>query len=92
MEGSISISIGALGGPYWAMADLQERVLLLGFQPVGAKQLETALRLGCVEAFVGALEERKDVIEHDGLEVDFVLVVEILGLELNLREMTLERE
>lgn len=75
-----------LGGTFGVLTDLQERVLFLGFQPVGTKELETALSLGFGEAVIGALEERKNVIEDDGFEINLVLVVEILGFEFNLME------
>jgi hypothetical protein len=64
--------------------DLQERVLLFAFETVGTEDFKAALGLGGVETFAVALEEREDVVDGDGLEVDLLLIVKILGFELNL--------
>jgi hypothetical protein len=53
--------------------------LLLGFEPVGTKEFEAALSLFLGETLLVTLEEGEDIVENDGLEVDLVLVVEILG-------------
>lgn len=65
-------------------ADLEERVLLLGLELVGPKELETAGGLCRVETLVGALKQLEDVVDNDGLQVDFFFVVQILCLELDL--------
>ena len=58
--------------------------MLLGLELVGTKEFETTLGLFLGKTFLGTLEEGEDVVEHDRLEVDLVLVVEVLGLELDL--------
>lgn len=50
-----------------AYTDLQERVLLLGLEPVGAKELETAGSLGLGETLLGTLQKREDIVEDNGL-------------------------
>ena len=65
-------------------AYLKERVLLLALELVGAEELETAVGLLVSQTVLVALEQLEDVIDDDGLEVDLLLVVEVLGLELDL--------
>ena len=65
---------------------LEKSVLLLLFELVGTKEAETTVGFLRVETFFGTLKEGEDVLDDDGLEVDLLLVVEVLGLELNLRK------
>lgn len=65
-------------------AYLQNGVLLLNLELVGAKKLETAVGLFCGETILVALEELEDVVDDDGLEVDLFLIVQVLRLELDL--------
>ena len=66
------------------MTYLEEGVLLLALELVGAEKFETTGGLVVGETVLIALEELEDVIDDDGLEVDLLLVVEVLSLELNL--------
>ena len=63
---------------------LEEGVLLLALELVGAEKFETTGGLVVGETVLIALEELEDVIDDDGLEIDLLLVVEVLSLELNL--------
>ena len=63
---------------------LKERVLFLLFELVGTKDLKTALGLRGGETLVIALEERKNILDDNGLEVDFFLVIKVIGFELDL--------
>ena len=65
---------------------LEERILLLDLKLVGAEELETAVGLLVRQTVLITLEQLEDVIDHDSLQVDLLLVVEVLGLELNLRK------
>ena len=64
---------------------LQERVLLLALELVGAEKFKTAVGLLVVKTILVALKQLENVIDDDSLKVDLLLVVEVLGLELNLR-------
>jgi hypothetical protein len=63
---------------------LKERILLFLFELVGTKNLKTALGLRGSETLVIALEERKDILDDNGLEVDFFLVIKVISFELDL--------
>ena len=63
---------------------LKERVLFLLFELVGTKNLITALAFLGGEALVIALEERKYILDDNGLEVNFFLVIKVIGFELDL--------
>ena len=65
-------------------AYLEEGVLLLALELVGAEKFETAIGLVISKTGLVALKELEDVVDNDGLEVDLLLVVQILGLELDL--------
>ena len=65
-------------------AYLKERVLLLALELVGAEKFETAIGFVISKTGLVALKELEDVVDNDGLEVDLLLVVQILGLELDL--------
>ena len=65
-------------------ARLQEGVLFLGLEFVGAEDFETVGGLWGIEALVVALEKLEDVVDDDRLEIDLFLVVEILCLEFDL--------
>jgi hypothetical protein len=51
---------------------------------VGAENFQTTLSLLRGETFTAALEERKDILNHDCLEVDLFFVVKVIGFELDL--------
>ena len=63
---------------------LQERVLLLILELVRAEKLKTTLGLVALETFGVALKELEDVVDNDGLQIDLFLVIQVLGLQLNL--------
>ena len=65
-------------------AYLEEGVLLLALELVGAEELKTAVGLLVRQTVLVALEQPEDVIDHDSLQVDLLLVVEVLGLQLDL--------
>ena len=54
---------------------------------VGTENLQTTLSLLRGETLTAALEERKDILNNDCLEVDLFFVVEVIGLELDLRSI-----
>jgi hypothetical protein len=68
-------------------ADLKKWVLLLLFEFVGAKNLQTTPGLFCSETLIVTLEEREDIFNDDCLEVNFFLVIEVIGLKLDLCRM-----
>ena len=63
---------------------LEERILFFRFKLVGTENLNTAGSLFFSQTFTVALEELEDVLDGDGLDVDLLLVVQVLGLELDL--------
>jgi hypothetical protein len=63
---------------------LEEGVLLLALQLVGAKELKTTGSLVRGKTVLVALEELEHVLDDDGLKVDLLLIVEVLSLELDL--------
>lgn len=63
---------------------LKERVLVLLLELVGAEELNTTVGLLKSETLIGTLQELEHVVEDDGLQVNLFLVVEILGLQLDL--------
>jgi len=65
--------------------NLEERVLLLMLELVGTEELETTDGLGLGKPLFGALEELEDVLEDDSLEVDLFLIVQVFGLQLDLK-------
>lgn len=67
-------------------AYLQERILLLTLEFVGAEQFQTTSGFLPSETLLRALEKLEDVINDDGLQVDLLLIVQVLGRELNLRK------
>ena len=66
-------------------AYLEEGVLLLTLELVGAEKFETAVGFVISKTGLVALKKLEDIVDNDGLEVDLLLVVEVLGLELDLR-------
>jgi hypothetical protein len=52
------------------MTHLEEWILVLGLELVRPKELEMALGLGLGDTLLVALEEGKDVVEDDALEID----------------------
>jgi hypothetical protein len=73
------------------MTNLQERVLLLGLQLVGTENAETAGGLLAGKTILRRLEEREDVVDDNGLQVDLLLVVQVLSLKLDLENATCQR-
>jgi len=63
---------------------LEDGVLFFALELVGTEELETTLRLGGGQTLFRALEELEDVFNDNGLEIDLLLVVEILGRQLDL--------
>ena len=51
---------------------------------VGTEKAETTLSFFGVETLFGRLEQGEDVLDNDRLEIDFLLVVKVFGLELDL--------
>lgn len=70
------------------MSYLEERILLLLFEFVGTKNLITTLGLRGGETLVITLQEREDILDNNGLEVNFFLVVKVIGFELDLYNMS----
>lgn len=68
-------------------ADLKNWVLLLLFEFVGTKNLQTTLGLFRSETLIVTLEKCEDVFDNDRLEVDLFLVIEVIGLKLDLCRM-----
>ena len=66
-------------------ANLEECVLLLRLELVGTKNLKTAHSFLVGKTLFRALEKFEHILNHDGLQINLLLVVEVLGLELNLR-------
>jgi hypothetical protein len=65
-------------------AHLKKWVLLLLFEFVGTKILQTTLGLFCTETLIVTLEECEDIFNNDCLEVDLFLVIEVIGLKFDL--------
>ena len=65
---------------------LQECILLLIFELVGTEKFEAAFSLFTLETFGVALEELEDVLDDDRLQIDLFLVIQIFGLELDLKQ------
>ena len=63
---------------------LQEGVLFLALELVGTEKLQTTGGLLVSETVLVALKQLKDIVDNDRLEVDLLLIVEVLGLELDL--------
>ena len=66
------------------MTCLEEGVLLLNLELVGAEQLNTTDGLFLGQTVLVALEQLENVVDDDSLQVDFFFVVQILCLELDL--------
>ena len=60
--------------------------MLLLLKLVGAEKTETAGGLLGIETLIVALEQGEDIIYNNGFEVDFLFIIQILGLQLNLCE------
>jgi len=67
------------------MANLEECVLLLGLELVGSENFKTARSFLVGKAFLRALKKLEHILNHNRLQVDLLLVVEVLSLELDLR-------
>ena len=63
---------------------LKEGVLLLILELVGTEKLQTASGLLVSETVLVALKQLEDIVDNDRLEVNLLLIVEVLGLELDL--------
>jgi hypothetical protein len=64
--------------------NLEECVLFLRLELVGTEDAKTTGSLLVGKTPFRAVEELKHVLNHDGLQVDFFLVVEVLSLEFDL--------
>ena len=58
--------------------------MLLSLEPVGAETFETAVGLVVIRTVLVTLKQLEDIIDDDGLEVDLLLVVEVVGFGLDL--------
>ena len=66
------------------ITNLEKSILLLLLKLVRAENVVTTLGLVSRETSIVALQEFEDVLDNDSLEVDLLLIVEVLGLELDL--------
>ena len=57
--------------------------MLFGLELVRAEEFETTAGFLVGETALGTLEELEHVLHDNGLEVDFLLVVQVLGAKLN---------
>ena len=64
---------------------LEEGILLVTLQLVGAKELDTTSSLGVVQPRFCTLQQFEDVINHDGLQIDLVLIIKVLRTKLDLK-------
>lgn len=62
---------------------LKERILLFRLEPVGAEKFETAKGFLNGQTDGITLEKFEHVFNADGLEVDFLLVVQVLSAKLD---------
>jgi len=65
--------------------NLEERILLLRFELVWTENVKTAGSFLVGKTFLRAFKKFEHILNHDGLQVNLLLVVEVLSLELNLR-------
>ena len=63
---------------------LEEGVLLLALELVGTEKLQTTGGLLVSETVLVALKQLEDIVDNDRLEINLLLIVEVLGLELDL--------
>lgn len=66
------------------MKNLEEDVLFLRFQLVGAKDTQPTQGLIFRKTGGITLKESEDIFDEEGLQVNFLFVVKIFGGELNL--------
>jgi hypothetical protein len=66
--------------------DLEECVLFLRLELVGTEDAKTTGSLFVRKTFFRAVKKFKHVLNHDGLQVDFFLIIEVLSLEFDLYE------
>ena len=66
------------------ITNLEKSILLLLLKLVRAENVVTTLGLVSRETSIVTLQELEDILDNKSLEVDLLLVVEILGLELDL--------
>lgn len=64
--------------------NLKEGVLILLLKLVRTENIETTLGFLVGETVVSALKQLEDIVDDDGLEVDFFLVIQVLRLKLDL--------
>lgn len=64
--------------------NLKEGILFLLLKFVRTENVETTLGLLIGETVVGALEKLENIIDDDGFEVNFLLIIQVLSLELDL--------
>jgi hypothetical protein len=67
------------------VTDLEERILLLTLKLIGAENADTARSFLVVDTGLRALEQLEDVVNDNRLKVDLLLVVKVLGLQLDLK-------
>jgi hypothetical protein len=61
-------------------ANLQKRVLFLGFEFVGAKEFEAASCFFGIQTIIITLKEFEDVVYDDCLQVNLFFIVQIFRL------------
>ena len=54
---------------------------------IGTENVQTTPGLLSGETLIVTLEKLKDILDNDGLEVDLFFVVEVIGLEFDLRDI-----
>lgn len=64
---------------------LQNGVLLIPLELVGAEKLQTTRSLSARQTLLIALDRLEEILADEGVEDDLVLVVQVLGGALNLR-------
>lgn len=67
------------------MTDLEECVLFLRLELVGTENAKTALGFLISKTSLRAVEKFKHILDHNCLQINLLLVVEVLSLELDLR-------
>jgi hypothetical protein len=54
---------------------------------IGTENIQTTPGLLSGETLIVTLEKLKDILDNDGLEVDLFFVVEVIGLQFDLRDI-----
>jgi len=58
--------------------------LFLGLELVGTENFKTACSFLIRKAFLRAVKKFEHILNHDSLQINLLLVVEVLGFELDL--------